>query len=174
MLRHPLSFAAGMAAGALLMYYLDAQGGGRRRALVRDKLVAARHDAADFAEAKGKRAVDHLQGYAATRRADRLSRHEPESDQQLHDRIRSRLGRLVSHPRSVDVEVHGGEVCLRGHIFTREQDELLRQVRSISGVDTVRSELMCHDTAEGIPELQGRTEPPGREQGQQEPSKAWQ
>lgn len=78
---------------------------------------------ADLAEAKGKRAVGHLKGYAATRRADRLSAHDPESEQQLHDRIRSRLGRLVSHPRSVDVEVHGGEVCLRGHILTKEPDQ---------------------------------------------------
>jgi hypothetical protein len=173
MIRHPLSFATGMAVGALIMYYLDAQGGGRRRALVRDKLVAAGHDAADFAEVKGKRAVDHLKGYAATRRLDRTSPHAPESEQQLHDRIRSRLGRLVSHPRSVQVEVRGGEVCLRGHILTKEQDGLLREVQQFTGVEAVRSELVCHDTPEGIPELQGRTEPPGREQGQREPSKTW-
>ena len=83
------------------------------------------------------------------------------------------FARLVSYPRSVDVEVHGGEVCLRGHLLTKEQDELMREMQQITGVESVRSELVCHDTAEGMPELQGRTEPPGREQGQREPSKAW-
>ena len=62
---------------------------------------------------------------------------------------------------------------MRGHIFTKEQDELLRQVGNITGVTSVRSELVCHDTAEGIPELQGRTEPLGRESSESEPQQPW-
>lgn len=80
-----------------------------------------------------------------------------------HDRIRSRLGRVVSHPRSVEVHVENGTVHLGGHIFTRELDNLQAEVKHVAGVRAVRSELICHDNAVGISELQGRTTPPGRE-----------
>jgi osmotically-inducible protein OsmY len=163
-MRDFLSFAAGVAAGTLAMYYLDKQSGRRRRALVRDKLVAAGHDAADMAESAGKRTVDHLKGIVATRRFDRVGGHEPESDSQLHERIRARLGRVVSHPKSIQVEVDQGSVWLRGHILTQELDELLSEVSQMHGVKTVRNELTCHDTAQGIPELQGSTEPAGQTQ----------
>ncbi|MGK6306841.1 BON domain-containing protein [Variovorax sp. DT-64] len=163
-MRDFLSFAAGVAAGTLAMYYLDKQSGRRRRALVRDKLVAAGHDAADLAESAGKRTVDRLKGIVATGRLDRVGGHEPESDSQLHERIRARLGRVVSHPKSIQVEVDRGEVCLRGHILTGELDELLYDVGQMRGVQTVRNELTCHDTAQGIPELQGSTEPAGQAQ----------
>lgn len=163
-MRDVLSFAVGAAAGALAMYYLDAQSGRRRRALVRDQAVAAGHDAAYYARTKGKRAMDHLQGIAATGRLDRVSHSEPESDRQLQDRIRSRLGRLVSHPGAVQVDVERGSVWLRGHILTKEQNALLQDVHGMAGVESVRNALVCHDSAEGVPELQGRSEPRGKEQ----------
>lgn len=168
MLRHPLSFLGGFAVGALVMYYLDEQSGGRRRALARDKMVAAGHDAAWTAQAKGKRAVDRAKGVMATGHLDRVSRHEPDTAQQLHDRIRSRLGRVVSHPRSVHVAIEPDCVCLTGHVLRKEVDHLLAEVQGIAGVDEVRNELQVHETAEGISELQGRTEPPGREQRETE------
>jgi len=64
-----LRFAAGLAAGTVAMlYYLDKQSGARRRALVRDRFVAAGHDAAGIAEAAVKRASDYAKGIIATRR----------------------------------------------------------------------------------------------------------
>jgi hypothetical protein len=68
----------------------------------------------------------------------------------------------VSHPRSIEVEVDRGSVHLRGHILTRELDDLLYELKQMRGVQAVTNELSCHDTAEGISELQGRTEPAGR------------
>lgn len=50
----------------------------------------------------------------------------------------------------------------RGHILTRELDDLLYELKQMQGVQAVTNELSCHDTAEGIFELQGRTEPAGR------------
>jgi osmotically-inducible protein OsmY len=165
-----VSFLAGLAAGALAMYYFDAASGGRRRALVRDKIVAAGHDAAWLAQAKAKRAADHLRGVVATRHLDRVTRARPESDAQLYDRIRARLGHLISHPKSVEVEVHEGCVTLKGRILTKELDRMLREVRCMAGVKTVDNQLTCHDRGEGIPELQGRTEPPGRRQRRAQPA----
>lgn len=163
-MRNPLSLVAAAAAGALAVYWFEGQSGRRRRKLVGDKLVRAGHDLAYQTQVKARRARDQLQGVAATGNLDHVSRSEPLSDQQLHDRIRSRLGRLVSHPKSVEVLVEQGCVCLRGHILTQEQDPLLRDVKSMAGVESVRDELVRHDSPEHIPELQGRTEPRGREQ----------
>jgi osmotically-inducible protein OsmY len=160
-MKHPLSFLAGFTAGALAMYYIDTVSGGRRRALVRDKIVSAGHDVADLAEAKGKRAMDHVKGAMATGNLNGMTRTEPESEQQLHDRIRSRLGRVISHPKALQVEVEGGCVCLRGHVLRKEVDNLLSEVQGMAGVTQVRNELEVHDSPEGISALQGRTEPPG-------------
>jgi osmotically-inducible protein OsmY len=156
-MRDFLSFAAGLATGAVFMYYLDKQSGARRRALVRDKVVAVGHDAADLAEAKAKRAADRVKGLLATGRLNRVGGGEPESDQQLHDRIRARLGRIVSHPKSIHVEANQGSVRLQGHVLTNELDDLLREINDMPGVVSIRNELTCHDTAQGIPELQGST-----------------
>ena len=154
-----LAAFAGIAAGAAAMYYLDPVSGRRRRALVRDKAVAAGHKAVYLAEAKGKRVADRLKGYVVTRRFDRQTPHQPESDQQLHERIRSRIGHVVSHPRSVEIKVESGYVRLGGHIFTRELDRLLSEVKCMAGVRSVDNRLTCHDSAAGIPELQGHTRP---------------
>lgn len=57
-----------------------------------------------------------------------------------------------------------GCVRLTGHILTKELDKLLDEVKHNVGVTAVDNQLVCHDSAEGVSELQGRTEPRGREQ----------
>lgn len=163
MIRHPLSFLGGLLTGLCAMYYLDAQSGGRRRALVRDRVVAAGYDAASFAQAKGKPAIDRARGMAATHSLGGMTRREPHGDLQLHDRIRARLGRTVSHPGSVEVQVEQGCVRLSGHVLRGEVDALCSEVQAMPGVTEVRNALQVHDSPDGIPELQGAQETPGRE-----------
>jgi hyperosmotically inducible periplasmic protein len=127
--------AAAFAAGAAVMYYLDPETGRRRRALARDRGVAAGHDLEDYASAKSKRASDKLQG-AAARTRSRVSR-EPVGDEQLHERIRSRLGRVVERPGDVEVQVRDGYVVLSGSADEGEIDELVSTVASIPGVEGV-------------------------------------
>lgn len=170
MKHHPLSVLAGFAAGMIAMFYLDAANGARRRALVRDKLVRAGHQLSDLAEAQGKHIANRAKGIAATHRLDRKSHRAPQSDAQLHDRIRAHLGRVVSHPGSIHVDVQGGCVCLRGDVLTREQEVLCREVQDMAGVREVRNEMQAHDSPEGVPGLQGRQTPRGREQ---RPSTTW-
>jgi len=150
-MRHPLSFLGGLLAGAVAMYYLDSHSGRRRRALVRDKVVGAGHDLTHYAGAKGKRVMDRLQGVMATHRLDRVSHAMPHSDQQLHDRIRSRLGRCVGHPRLVEVHVAQGQVRLGGHVLRREVEALCREVGDMAGVAGVHNELQLHDHASQLP-----------------------
>lgn len=55
----------GMGLGAGLMYILDPDKGGRRRALLRDKLVAFSNDAADLVESKSRHLRNKAQGVIA-------------------------------------------------------------------------------------------------------------
>src|SRR5437870_5061274 len=58
-----------MALGAGIMYLLDPRGGGRRRALIRDKMIRAGHQAADTARDVAVYTRDHVRGYAAEAKA---------------------------------------------------------------------------------------------------------
>jgi len=149
-MKHPLSFVGGILAGALAMYYFDGRSGARRRATARDKVVAVSHDLSGKAEAKGKRALGRLKGMWVTHRFDRVSHSHPESDEQLHDRIRSRLGRVVRYPKAVEVSVEQGHVHLRGHVLRREMDYLCREVLRMAGVRGMHSDLYAHRTHEEI------------------------
>lgn len=134
-LRLTTAFAAGIAA----MYYLDPATGRRRRALARDRGVAACHDVEDFARAKSRHALGRGQGLLARVRSGLMS--DPVSDQQLQGRIRTRLGRLVEHPGQVDVEVSDGCVVLRGTASQVEIEEAVTTVAAMRGVRDVDNRL---------------------------------
>lgn len=151
LMRNLLSTLAALAAGAAAMYYLDPQMGRRRRALARDRFVAVSHDAGGYAQAKGRRAGDRLKG-AWARMAGSSA---PGSDAQLRERIRARLGRTISHPRAVQVEVDAGQVCLRGDILAQELDDLLTTVSGMRGVRGIDNQLAAHASSQGISQLQG-------------------
>lgn len=126
-------------AGAVAMYYLDPSTGRRRRAMARDQGMAARHDVEDYARAKSKRAVDRVQGTVAKARAKISS--QPIGDEQLHARIRTKLGRLIEHPSAVSVEVHDGHVVLSGNVSAEEIDEVANAVSAMRGVEDVDNRL---------------------------------
>ena len=54
--------------GALAMYFFDPVSGNRRRALLRDQLVHARHEIGDYAEGAAKDLRNRAQGLAAEAR----------------------------------------------------------------------------------------------------------
>jgi hypothetical protein len=154
-MREIITAALAATTGAAAMYYLDPTTGRRRRALVRDRAVGASNDAGHYALAQGRRAADHLKG-AAARGRSLFGRSRPISDGKLHDRIRARLGRVVTYPRAIEVEVEQGCVCLRGHVLVNEIGALLGEVASVAGVERVENQLTVHEQPTGVPELQGR------------------
>lgn len=63
--RTPAALLGAFGIGALLMYFFDPVSGNRRRALLRDQLVHARHEVGDFAEGTAKDLRNRAQGVVA-------------------------------------------------------------------------------------------------------------
>jgi uncharacterized membrane protein len=143
----------GVVVGAGAMYLLDPDRGARRRSLLRDQGVRASHKLADGMSATARDARNRAAGAAAELRS--RFRHDQVDDEVLHERVRSAIGRVVSHPSAIMVTASDGAVILSGDILEAEVDELVRRVGQVRGVQEVRNELMIHRTAEGVPALQG-------------------
>lgn len=154
------SFVTGFGAGTIAMYFLDPNRGRRRRARVRDAAVHGAHLAARGAAATGRDALHRAQGVAAAARS--LGRRGTSDDAVLEARVRSKLGRLISHPHAVQVTAEHGVVTLRGDILDREADGLVRHVRKIAGVRDVVDGLARAEHAGNIPVAAGRPASAGR------------
>src|SRR3954468_8242047 len=111
-----------LALGATLMYYLDPQAGRRRRALLRDQLAHAERLLREGRRVTARDVVNRAQGVWAE--ATRWLRAEPGSDAELVERVRAKLGRVVSHPHGLRVSASEGRVELTGPILAREVDTL--------------------------------------------------
>jgi hypothetical protein len=147
------SILVGAAAGSALTFLLDPNGGGRRRALVRDQMVRATRKTREGLDATARDLANRAAGINAATRA-RWS-NERVDDRTLVDRVRAKLGRGCSHPRAIDVEARSGELTLRGPVLSSEMADILAMARSMRGVMAVHNALEPHQTAEGIPALQG-------------------
>src|SRR5207245_245605 len=133
---------SGMGVGAGLMYFLDPDRGNRRRALVRDKMVHLLHESGDAMGTISHDLGHRTAGLAAETRS--RFRREDVSDAVLVERVRSKIGRVISHPRSVEITAAEGHVTLSGPILAREVDDLLAAVASVRGVRGVENRLEVH------------------------------
>lgn len=153
-----LGGGAGLGAG--LMYLLDPQGGGQRRALARDKASqaynvgsgAVRKSAAGLGD-RGRSLAERGRGLTAG--AGAFLSKDGVKDRVLAERLRSKLSRWVSHPDAIQVDVHEGKVTLRGHVLATSSADLLLKVSQLKGVQSVESELEVHPSADGVEALQG-------------------
>lgn len=147
------AFLGGLAVGAAVALTLDPHGGGRRRALLRDKVVRGSRLTRDGLDATVRDIRNRARGMVAATAARFQS--DEVDDVRLLERVRARLGRVCSHPHAVDVDARDGEVTLRGAIMSDEVNDVLNAAASVRGVYAVVNELEPHDSAEGIPSLQG-------------------
>ena len=147
------NFLFGAALGAGLIYMLDPQSGGRRRALARDKVARASHLTRDALDSTARDAYNRGRGIVAATRARWQS--EEVSDEALVDRVRARLGRVCSHPHALEVLVAHGNITLRGPILEDEAEAVLRATQNVRGVKGVMNQMDVHETADGVPALQG-------------------
>jgi hypothetical protein len=151
--RNPLTLLGGVGLGAGLMYLLDPDGGGRRRALARDKAV---HGLKVSGRALRRTSIDvgnRTRGLVAE--AGSLLRQGSADDRKLEERVRSKMGRHVSHPSALQVQCQDGLVILSGPVLASEIDKVLAKVQKVKGVHEVESRLEVHESAENVPSLQG-------------------
>jgi uncharacterized membrane protein len=147
------SLLTGLGLGVGVMYFLDSGLGARRRALMRDRLAHAKSLGRHAAGAT-RRDLAHRGTGVAARLRGTLER-EAVDDVVLVERVRARIGRVVSHPRAIDVQAAGGVITLRGPILKAEVPRLQAVVARVPGVRQVVNELEEHAEAAKVPSLQG-------------------
>jgi uncharacterized membrane protein len=143
----------GVGLGAGLMYLFDPERGRRRRALLRDRLTSTGHHAAHQVNVTARDIGHRAAGLIAETRHEFMTEHP--SDRVVAERVRSRIGRAVSHPHAIQVDVSGGRVTLSGPILAREVDDLLACVSTVRGVAGVESRLDVHEQPGRLSALQG-------------------
>lgn len=141
--------AVGAGIGALSMYYLDAQAGRRRRALVRDRLVHMRslltRKVPRTVERRGRFITGVAKGltHDAAGMARLNGHHAPADDETLVARVRSEVLREREiKAGEIHVDAYEGCVTLRGQLA--HEDEIRRLIdatRHVDGVREVRSYL---------------------------------
>ncbi len=156
-----LTFGAGLGIGTIVMYVLDPDRGKRRRALLRDKCVSATRKTGEAIEVTTRDLANRAQGIAASIQS-RFTSAET-ADPVLVDRVRSKLGRIVSHPGAIEVASENGKVTLSGPILEAEVDHLLTCVKALQGVNEVTNNLEVHREAGNHPALQGGRERQGHQ-----------
>lgn len=148
-----LSFLEGAGLGAGIMYFFDPDLGHRRRVLLRDQFVHLSHQIDRGSGASLEDVRHRLQGVSAEVRA--MADQSPVSDGVLVERVRARMGHLISHPGAIKVTAQNGQVTLDGPILAAELPALLAGVHLIPGVREVVNQLQAHETAGDVPGLQG-------------------
>src|SRR5882724_2390101 len=104
------SVIAGIGIGATAMYVLDPDRGRRRRAIAADKLTLTWHQLRDNADITARDLANRSRGIAHELRAE-FNRAQTD-DSVLEERVRSKLGRLVSHPSTIEVRAENGTITL--------------------------------------------------------------
>lgn len=139
--------AAGLAAGASLMYYLDPAAGRRRRARVRDRLAHVRRIATRTVPETFRRRGRFLGGVAKGVRHDAAElmphHHARVGDDTLVARVRSEVLRDERYKAGeIHVDAYEGCVTLRGQL-EQEADirDIVDRTRRVEGVSEVRSYL---------------------------------
>lgn len=154
-----LLFGAGLGMGTAAMFLLDPDRGKRRRSLVRDKLALATRKTGDCIEVTSRDVSNRTRGLISDIKS-RLSSEQPD-DSVLVDRVRSKLGRIVSHPSAIEVSARAGNVTLSGPILAADVPHLLSCVKWTHGVKDITNSLEVHEEAANHPALQGGRERTG-------------
>jgi hypothetical protein len=144
----------GAGLGAAAMYLMDPSRGRRRRARLGEAASPVSHRALDIAGMTARDVRHRLSG-AAAGALDRLIEEAVPAADVLVERVRARLGRLVSHLGAIDVAASSGTVTLTGPVFEAEVDQLIEGVAAVAGVATVENKLEPHRDAAHVSALQG-------------------
>jgi uncharacterized membrane protein len=149
-----LALIGGAAVGAAAMYLSDPDRGKRRRAVARDKMQSIVSHTSGALDVASRDLGNRVQGLRA--QANRMLRRRGETadDDVLEARVRSKIGRAISHAHAIKIQARGGCVHVSGPVLAHEKKALLSTVRSVHGVTSVEDHTEQHEEAD-IPGLQG-------------------
>jgi osmotically-inducible protein OsmY len=139
----PLTFLAGAAVGAAAAYFLDPEGGARRRNQTRDKAVSKAKTRASEAAGTAKQAAGKARGAAHSVTPSVPGRGDTPDDVTLAHKVESEIFRSADAPKgAVSVNAENGVVFLRGELADREWiDRLGDEAKKVDGVKEVRNLL---------------------------------
>jgi uncharacterized membrane protein len=146
----PALLGAAVGAGFISLY---GNGGRRRRALARDKVVHGLHQAQRAADLVARDTAHRVKGRAAEL-SHRLREHDV-PDYTLVERARAQLGRVCSHPHAVHIEAMNGSLTLTGVVLRSEHNRIVRTLRGVRGVKHVDDLLEAYADNTDHPSLQG-------------------
>ncbi|MFY0571388.1 SRPBCC family protein [Archangium lansingense] len=139
--------------GAGLMYLADPRSGRRRRAVAQDKARHVVHETGDAAGVVVRDLAHRSRGYVFET-LSRMRREEVD-DRTIEARIRSALGRVCSHPHSIQLVVEQGRVQLSGVVLKPEHPRIISRLMRVRGVLDVTDNLQVFKHSDKHPELQG-------------------
>lgn len=121
--------------------------------MVRDQVVSGWNELDDVVDTAGRDLKNRARGLVAETRS--RFRGDSVDDDILEARVRSAIGRVVSHPRAIEVESEGCCVTLSGPVLAHEEEALVSAVKKVRGVEGVRNHLEVHAEPGTVPGLQG-------------------
>jgi hypothetical protein len=142
-----------LGAGATAMYFLDPDRGARRRAILSDKVSSSMRQLPRAARVTKQDLANRVHGVWAE--AQHLFTFDEASDEVIEARVRSKMGRIVSHPHPIKVSCRDGIISLSGPIFADEVARLMKSTKCVAGVKSIENNLEPHESAEGVPALEG-------------------
>lgn len=149
-----IKIGIGLSVGAGLMYLLDPDKGGSRRALLVDQAKGLNRVGNAINETTHN--ITTRTKEVLTKATSKLSLTKKSvPDDLLEKRVRAKMGHVVSHTSAIEVVAHNGEITLYGPILKEEVARLISTVNAVKGVTCVEDQLDIYESAEGIPELQG-------------------
>jgi hypothetical protein len=151
-------FVLGAAVGSVSMYFLDPQRGRTRRAYIQQRAVGIGNDAICVVDKQVRNFGNHIWGLGAEL-VSFIVKSPATDDYTLVQRIRSKIGREVTHPRALHIRAENGRVFLSGKILSTEVENVVECIRRMKGVNHVVNDLEVHTSAESIPDLQGKGKP---------------
>lgn len=150
---HFSSMLNGLGLGLAAMYFFDPARGRYRQSLVRGQLNRCLNNAEHFIGVGWRDLRNRSAGLMAEMQH---TGNQDTDDQTLESRVRSKLGRIVSHPRAIEVTAQNGNVCLSGPILASEAEAAVQCAEQVPGVHSVECRLDCQESSEGISNLPGR------------------
>jgi hypothetical protein len=144
--------AAGAASGVVLAYFADPQSGRRRRIGLRDRAFHSARQGTHAFEVARRDLAHRLRGLTPLGRG---LRPEDAEDSVIAQRVRSALGRVVSHPHAIHVAATEGVIALRGPILRSELRAALQHAERVRGVKHIENLLDVFERPEHVPALQG-------------------